>query len=83
MYINSPNCITNTPSNFTASYNTWTYVPNSNMWYQKVPYHYINHEGKVKIYNSWNPPEVKHISGGQYKGTPTRTGSFYIKNTIV
>lgn len=83
MYINSGTEITNTPSDFTAGYNTWPIVPPKSDWHQKVPVYYIDHLGYVRKWNKWNPPPRKHIPGGMYKGTPTRTGGYYIQNTIV
>lgn len=83
MYINTGYQITNTPSSFTAAYNTWPYSIPRNQWYQHVPYRYIDHNGQVRVWNHWNPPQIMHIAGGQYKGTPTRTGAFYAQNMIV
>lgn len=83
MYINTGTQITNTPSNFTASFNTWPYYAPRDQWYQHVPYRYIDHLGQVREWDRWNPPQLMHIPGGQYKGTPTRTGAFYSQNMIV
>lgn len=83
MYINTGYQITNTPSQFTAGYNTWPYTPPRSEQYQSVPHRYIDHTGHVKVWDQWNPPKVMHIPGGQYKGTPTRTGAFYAQNIIV
>lgn len=83
MYINTGYQITNTPSNFTAAYNTWPFTPPRSQWHQSVPYRYIDHTGQVRVWNQWNPPQLLHIPGGQYKGTPTRTGAFYSQNVIV
>ena len=83
MYINTGYQITNTPNQFTAGYNTWPYLPPSNNWYQHVPRYYIDHTGAVQKWNHWNPPQLLHIPGGQYKGTPTRTGGFYAQNVVV
>lgn len=81
MYINTPTEITNTPNNIIAGYNTWTVVPQKNNWYQKVPVYYIDHLGNVRKWDKWTPPPLKHIPGGMYKGTPTRTGAYYVQNT--
>jgi hypothetical protein len=83
MFINTGYEITNTPSQFVAAYNTWPYQPPKSEWYQHVPQYYINHAGRVVEWDRWNPPQLMSIPGGQYKGTPTRTGAFYAKNTIV
>lgn len=83
MFINTGYQITNTPSQFTAGYNTWPYnVPRSQR-YQHQPYLYIDHNGQVQQWDYWNPPQVMHIPGGIYAGTPTRTGGFYAQNIIV
>ncbi len=83
MYINTGYQITNTPSHFTAAYNTWQYSAPRDQWYQHVPYYYVDHLGQVRKWKHWNPPQLMHIPGGQYKGTPTRTGAFYAQNVIV
>lgn len=83
MYINTGYEITNTPSQFIASYNTYPYLPPNGKWDGHVTRYYIDYDGKIKAWNSWNPPRLLRIPGGQYKGTPTRTGSFYIQNVIV
>ena len=83
MYINTKYQITNTPSQFKAGYNTWQYnVPNSQI-YQHTPYYYIDHWGNVKTWDKWSPPQLTRIPGGQYKGTPTRTGGYYMPNVII
>jgi hypothetical protein len=81
MYINTGYDITNTPSNVRAAYNTWPYV--SSTWYQHVPTYYIDNVGQVREWVSWNRPNPVYIPGGRYAGTPTRTGSYYIQNTIL
>ena len=83
MYINTGYQITNTPSQITAAYNTWPYSAPRSEWYQHVPRYYIDHTGQVREWDQWNPPQLMHIPGGQYKGTPTRTGAFYAQNVIV
>jgi hypothetical protein len=81
MYINTGYEITNTPTNIVAGYNTWNYyTPN---WYQKVPRYYRDYTGQVQKWDYWNPPQVLHIAGGMYKGTPTRTGGFYAQNIVI
>lgn len=83
MYINTSYHITNTPNQITAAYNTWPYSLPQSQWYQKTPYYYTDHKGNIKIWNNWNPPNVINIKGGRYKGTPTRTGSYYLQNQII
>ena len=83
MYINTGYSITNTPSNFTAGYNTWPYLPPKKDWYQAQPYYYTDQNGQIHSWNHWNPPKLAKVPGGTYKGTPTRTGGFYAQNTIV
>lgn len=83
MYVNTGNEITNTPTNITAAYNTWQYnVPRGDE-YQHVPRKYVDHEGKIREWKSWDPPKLMAIPGGQYKGTPTRTGAFYVQNVVI
>ena len=82
MYINTSYSITNTPSHFTAAYNTWPYYAPKQDWFQHVPYYYIDQFGKVRKWEKWNPPLLTTVPGGQYKGTPTRTGAFYAQNVI-
>lgn len=81
MYINNGIQITNTPNHFTAAYNTWPYFTRDQN--QHVERYYIDHNGKVQVWNHWNPPQIVAVPGGMYKGTPTRTGAFYAQNTIV
>jgi hypothetical protein len=83
MYINNSYSITNTPSVIKAGYNTWPYLPPKNDWYQHTTRFYIDHNGNVQAWNHWNPPQLLNVQGGQYKGTPTRTGGFYAQNTII
>lgn len=83
MYINSGHDITNTPNHFTAAYNTWPYYTPPGDQYQHVTRYYIDQNGKAQEWNHWNPPRLIHVPGFQYKGTPTRTGSFFVQNTIV
>lgn len=83
MYINADKQITNTPSAIRAGYNTWTTVPPCGNWYQHTPQYYIDQWGNIQRWDQWNPPQLVHVPGGQYKGTPTRTGSFYLQNTVV
>ena len=83
MYINTGDAITNTPNQFTAGYNTWPYSAPRSAWYQHTPRYYIDHLGNVQKWDHWNPPQLMHIPGGQYKGTPTRTGAFYAQNVII
>jgi hypothetical protein len=82
MYINTGYQITNTPSSILAAYNTWPYTVPQNQWYQTVPKYYIDYNGNIKKWNLWNYPTTYHIAGGQYKGTPTRTGGYYSQNII-
>lgn len=83
MYINTGYEITNTPSQIKAGYNTWPYTAPRSQWYQSNPKYYIDHTGVVREWNSWNPPQLVRIPGGMYKGTPTRTGGYYMPNTII
>ena len=83
MYINGADQITNTPTNIVAAYNTWPYQVPENDRYQHVPVCYIDHNGQVHEWDQWNPPVTKNIPGGRYKATPTRTGSYYLQNTII
>ena len=83
MYINNSYSITNTPSQFTAGYNTWPYLPPKSGWYQHNPRYYIDHNGAVQRWDHWNPPQLLRVPGGMYKGTPTRTGGYYAPNVIV
>jgi len=81
MYINTGTEITNTPNVIKAGYNTWTY--NTRDWYQPVATHFTDVNGQSQEWKSWNPPKLINIPGGMYKGTPTRTGGFYVQNTII
>ncbi len=83
MYINTGYQITNTPNQITAGYNTWQYYVSPSQRYQHTPRYYIDHNGQVRVWDQWNPPQLLQIPGGQYKGTPTRTGGFYAQNVIV
>ena len=80
MYINNGYQITNTPSNIIAAYNTWPYWASQYTRYQHVPVYYTGADGRIYKWNSWNPPPLKVLPGGQFKGTPTRTGGFYVQN---
>jgi hypothetical protein len=83
MYINTGYQITNTPTSIIAGHNAWQYNMPKSQWYQHTPYYYVDHTGKVQVWDKWNPPKTMHIPGGQYKGTPTRTGGFYMQNMII
>ena len=83
MYINTGTEITNTPNVIKAGYNTWPYYAPKADWYQPVSTTFTDVYGNRQEWNSWNPPKLINIPGGMYKGTPTRTGGFYIQNTIV
>jgi hypothetical protein len=82
MYINEAYNITNTPSGFTAAYNTWPYYAPRSAWFQSSPRYYVDVNGNVREWNSWSRARTVSVPGGQYKGTPTRTGPFYAQNTI-
>lgn len=82
MYINTGYTITNTPPPQPAAYNTWPYVGPQSSWYQPVPTYYIDHHGRTREWVSWNKPTPVYLPGGQYKATPTRTGSYYMQNVI-
>lgn len=82
MYINTGYQITNTPSNVRASYNTWPYVGPVSSWDQRVPTYYIDNLGQVREWCNWSSPTPVYLPGGQYKATPTRTGSFYVQNRM-
>jgi hypothetical protein len=82
MYINTGYQITNTPTAITAAYNTWPYLGPRSTWYQHVPAYYIDNVGRVREWESWNRPAPVYLPGGQYKATPTRTGSYYIQNVV-
>lgn len=81
MYINTGYQITNTPPP-QAAYNTWPYVGPVSSWYQHTPSYYIDNTGRVKEWESWYRPNPVYLPGGSYGGTPTRTGSYYVQNTI-
>ena len=81
MYINSGSSITNTPQP-RGGWNTLPYTMPESLWYRPTPYYYVDHTGKVQVWNSLTRMPSIPITGGQYKGTPTRTGSFYIQNTV-
>jgi len=83
MYINTGYEITNTPSNFKAGYNTSVYNAPHADWYERNERYYIDAEGNVQTWDSWNPPVTMQLPGGMWKGTPTRTGGYYTQNTII
>jgi len=78
MYLNDGNTITNTPSSFNPIYNTWPYQPPKNAWYQFREEYRIDQNGNIIKYTV-NSPGLLNIPGGQFKATPTRTGSFYVR----
>lgn len=80
MYINAGSQITNTPTRVQAGYNTWPYQAARGSWYQPTPYYYTLPDGSIQKWNSWNPSCPVRLPGGMYKGTPTRTGGFYLQN---
>lgn len=85
MYINDGSTITNTASNFSrSSYDTLPYNVPERFWYNTNPYYYTDANGNVKVWNSLgsHSHQVQAIPGGRYCGTPTRTGSYFIQNTI-
>ena len=83
MFINTGYQITNTPNHIVAAYNTWPYQPPKSQWYQHVPTYYIDHLGNVQKWDKWQKPQTTRVCGGRFKGTPTRTGSFYVQNVII
>ena len=80
MYINTKNSITNTPVP-RAAWDTLPYMIPQNKWYEPSPYYYVGVDGSVKVWNSFSRPISTPLMGGQYKATPTRTGSFYVQNS--
>ena len=80
MYLHTKWCITNTPSRSQGAYNTWTY--NTDYRYQHVPQYFTDRAGNRVQWNSWNPPVMVAIPGGQWNATPTRSGSYYAQNVV-
>ena len=81
MYINTGSFITNTPVP-RASWDTLPYNIPQNKWYTSNPYFYIDINGNVKSWNSFSRPVSTLVPGGRYKATPTRTGSYYVQNSL-
>lgn len=78
MYLYDGHTITNTPSSFNPVYNTWPYQPPKNAWYQFKEEYRIDQYGNIVKYTT----APQNLMGGQFKATPTRTGSFYVRNTV-
>lgn len=79
MYLNDGNTITNTP-NVSAVYNTYPFVPQPSTWYDRKPMKYVDAEGQVHQAYQLGNACYQILPGGMYKGTPTRTGSWYQLN---
>lgn len=83
MYINTGYQITNTPTVVSAGYNTWPYSMPQSTWNQHVARYYVDHNGNIQSWNSWDTPVPMYLPGGMYNGTPTRTGGYYQQNVII
>lgn len=83
MYINTGYQITNTPTAIRSGYNTWPYVGPRSTWDQRTGRKYIDHNGNVRTWTEWSVPVPMYLPGGQFKGTPTRTGGYYQQNVII
>jgi len=82
MYIKQKWHYTNTPTNITASYNTWPYNVRGENRFQIVPTYFIDHIGNVRKWTEWNPPTTVIIPGSNINATSTRSGSYTTQNII-
>jgi hypothetical protein len=83
MFISDGLQITNTPSVIRAAYNTYPYIPANGLIYQPISKQYTDEHGRQQTWSSWKQAPIKCIGGGYIGATPTRTGSFTVRNNVV